>query len=309
MSLPYTSGTTVYPSWNSGVSYSEAVSNGWILRDRNGSPVANAAYGGYVSDIGDHAFQQRFIANQLSFLKRSGNDGIFIDDVLTSPLGLGGTFPAKYPSNEAWENAMVSFVAAVGQALRAKGYYVLVNAGAYNPGDAPNQTLERYPQFFGRLAGHVDGLMLEGWMQSPSDGALRAVGPHWSQNWTAWQSLLSVTQAAGAEFFALTYGTSSNVQAMRYGRAAFLLDWSGRGGAYMYAISDRDDPYHPTWVRQHGKPVEAKIQRQPGVWQRRYEKAIVVLNANVTPVTLRVAGSMFTIGPTDALLIRPPARR
>ena len=54
---------------------------------------------------------------------------IFLDDVLTSPSS-GGTFPAKYPSNAAWENAMVSFVAAVGQAVRANGYYLLVNAGA-----------------------------------------------------------------------------------------------------------------------------------------------------------------------------------
>jgi hypothetical protein len=306
VSLPYTSGTTVYPSWNSGVTYTEALSNGWILRDGNGNPVANAQYGGYVADIGDPAYQRRFIANQLSFLKRNRNDGIFLDDVLTSPLGLGGTYPAKYPSNEAWENAVVSFVAAVGQAVKAKGYYLLVNAGAYIPGDAPSQTVERYPRFFRELAPHVDGLMMEGWMQNPGDlGLLRSVGSDWSQNWDAWQSLLASTQAAGAAFFGLTYGTASNVRAMRYGRAAFLLDWSGRDGAYMYVITDRDDPFHPTWVRQHGKPLGAKVERLPGVWQRRYEHAIVVLNANQQPVSLRVGGHSFTIGATDALFARP----
>ena len=45
----------------------------------------------------------------------------------------GGKFPAKYPTKEAWADGLASFLAYVGPALKAKGYYVAVNADAYTP--------------------------------------------------------------------------------------------------------------------------------------------------------------------------------
>ena len=110
--------------------------------------------------------------------------------------------------------------------------------------------------------------MLEYWLQSPIDVTLRAVGPRWYELWPSWQSLVSVAQRAGVDFFGLMYGAGADVRAMRYVRGSFLLDWNGRGGAVIFATTDRPDPYHAAWVKQLGTAMKPKRPLASGVWQR-----------------------------------------
>ena len=42
----------------------------------------NVTYGAYMADIGNAAYQQRFVDNVAAFLAANGNEGTFIDDVL-----------------------------------------------------------------------------------------------------------------------------------------------------------------------------------------------------------------------------------
>jgi hypothetical protein len=152
--------------------------------------------------------------------------------------------------------------------------------------------------------------MSEYWMQNAVDiTQRRAIGPAWYENWQGWQSLQRVAQSAKRDFFALFYAAGTDVPVMRYARGVFLLDWNGRGGALMYEPTDRADPYHPMWVKQVGLPVRAKTQLAPGVLQRRYQKALVIVNATTRPMTVRVDGKPFTIAATDALFARPPRTR
>jgi hypothetical protein len=306
MSLVYMSGTSIPRRWSTGVSYHEALANGWLLKDAGGAYVMNVKYGAFVGDVGDPAYQRRFINNVTEFLQRTRLDGVFIDDVLGHPLGLTrGVFPAKYPTGEAWESAMVSFVSTVGRSLKARGFYVLANASKFVSGDPRSNTSENVAGFWRRLTPSVSGLMLEYWLQSPIDVAqLRAVGPRWYELWPSWQSLVSVAQGAGVDFFGLAYGAGADVRAMRYVRGSFLLDWNGRGGAVIFSTTDRADPYHAAWVKQLGAPMKPKRQRAPGVWQRQYTRGIVVVNTLNAAVTVSVRGTEWTIGPTDALFAR-----
>jgi hypothetical protein len=236
-------------------------------------------------------------------------DGVFIDDVRASPLGLNGTFPAKYPNDQAWEEATMSFVTTVGPALRKRGFYVMVNAEAYFRNDWASNTGEQYARFYKRIAPHVDGIMNEYWMQNPVDiSQMRSLGSSWYDYWNGWQALVSITQAAGADFFGLTYGSGGYTRAMRYGRASFLLDWNGRGGAFIWVPTDRNDPYHPVSVKQLGLPLAPKFERMSGVWQRRYERGMVVLNATDNPVSVRVEGAVLSVAPADAVFARVRAR-
>ena len=309
-SLVYKSGTSVQRSWSTGVSYQEVLNNGWLLKDANGAYVLNVRYGAFVADIGNPAYQQRFVDNVAAFLKRNGNDGVFIDDVLATPIVLtGGVYPAKYPTREEWEEATVSFIAKVGGDLRARGFYVLAQANGWIPNDPSSDSGSTSVRFWTRLAPNVSGLQSEYWLQNPIDVAqLRAVGTRWYENWTGWQALSSVARSAGVDFFALMYGGASDVQTMRFGRGSFLLDWSGKGGAFIYYARDQDDPYHPAWVTEFGLPLKPKFERAPGVWQRKYARGIVVVNATNEPVTVRVNGALQTIEPTDALF-SPNSRR
>ena len=178
MSLVYMSGTSVQTSWSTGVTYDEARAHDWLLKDASGAYVRNEQYGAYVGDIGDVGYQQRFATNVVAVLRASHADGVFIDDVIGDALALtGGAIPSTYPTSDAWESAMVSFVSRVGTLLKARGFYVLVSATKFVSGDLRSNTGEHVTEFWRRLAPSVDGLMAEYWLQSPIDVAqLRTVG-------------------------------------------------------------------------------------------------------------------------------------
>jgi hypothetical protein len=308
-SLVYMNGTTIYSRWSTGVSYEEALASGWLLKHADGSYFTNKRFRGYVADVGDRAYQERFIANVSAFLRQTRNDGVFIDDVLASPLWLNGRYPAKYPNNGAWLSAMLSFVTNVGAALRERGYYVLVNAGAYDRYDPERNTGATYARFYKQLAPHVSGIMNEYWVQSPDNVAtMRSAGVNWDDYWAGWQQLVSVTQNAGAEFFGLTYGAGGDRRAIRYGRASFLLDWNGRGGAFVWSPTDTADPYNQVFVRRLGRPVSRKVERKPGVWQRTYERGVVLVNTTDSNVVVRLGRNQLTIPATDGLFARTPKR-
>lgn len=308
-SLVYMSGTSIPPTWFTGVPFERAASRGWLLKDASGHYIVSQQYGNYIADVGNPDYQRAFATGVLSFLARAKVDGVFIDDVVASYNALtGSAVPTAYPNQESWEAAMTSFIYYVGPILKRHGYYVLVNAGKFVPGNPGSDTAALTAEFWRRLAPCVNGLMSEYWLQNPLDPTLmRVIGTQWFQNWDGWQGLVSVAQRGGADFFGLTFGSGDNQQAMRFGRGSFLLDWNGRGGAFMYSINDRPDPYAPTWVTQFGLPLRPKFQRAPGVWQRRYQRGLIVVNANTAPVTLRVNGSMQTVAAGDALFSAFPA--
>jgi len=304
-SLVYMNASTLYTGWSTGVSYQEALQNGWLLKDANGAYVMNEQFGGFIGDAGDRGYQERFAANVADYLKRNRIDGVFIDDVVATAVAISNAAPSKYSSHEAWEEAMVSFVANVSAKLRARGFYVLVNASAYIPDASAQTTVASYARFYKRLAPHVDGIMTEYWMQNPVEVTrMRSVGQNWYELWDEWQALASVTQSLGADFFALTYGAGGDRRAMRYGRASFLLDWNGRGGAFIWDMTDRADPFHPVSVKQLGLPVSPKVQLAPGVWKRRYEKGVVIVNSSSSPIPIRIDGTLSTLGPADAIFAR-----
>jgi hypothetical protein len=308
-SLVYMSGTSIQELWSTGVPYSLALANGWLLRDTAGDFVRNAQYGAFIADVGNRSYQQRFVDNVTTFVRSTGVDGIFLDDVVANPyLMMGGTYPQKYPSAEAWEDVMVSFVLNVGAALKARGIYVLANASKFVPGDARSDTGESTAAFWKRLSPGVSGLMSEYWLQAASDPSqLRGSGSRWHENWPGWEALVSVAQQTGADFFGLSYGLSTDVRAMRYLRASFLLDWDGRGGALIYQTTDRPDPYNPAWVKQPGASRGPKIERRPGVWSRRFAKAVVIVNTTAEPTQVRVGKTQLVLPARDARFVRPPA--
>lgn len=308
--LVYMNGISLPAGFSTGVPLAQAVANGWVLKDAAGATLTGNQYGHAVADVGSADYQRAFVANVSAFLERTKTDGIFLDDVVAAPAAFtGGPMPAKYPTPEAWEEAMLSFVASVGKGLHARRYQLIVNPSKFIAGDRRSDTAELMTGWWRRLGPHVDGFMSEYWMQNATDiTQLRAVGPAWYENWTGWQSLQRVAQGMGKGLFALFYASASDAPTMRYARATFLLDWDGRRGALLFEPTDRPDPFHPMWVKQVGAPVGQKIERAPGVWQRRYQKAVVVVNATAQPVTVRVGELAHRIDATDAVFAAPPRR-
>jgi hypothetical protein len=309
-SLVYFSGTDVNTRWDAGVPYRLAVAKGWLLRGAGGDLLVNQGYpDNFVADVGDRAYQRAWLANVLRFLRRHGDDGVFIDDVVRDLLPLAGAEAAKYPSQQAWAAAQLSFLAAVGPALRAHGYYVLVNASGYIPGDQTSDDGSSTAAWWRQLAPYVSGLLNE-YYQQISDGsdALRSSGGAWDENWDGWQRLVDTAQSLGKDFVGLAYGPSSDTQRMSYAKASFLLDWNGRGGALIYEPEDHDtNPWNPAWTADIGRPAAPKRRVGSG-WLRRYSDGLSLVNPDpAASQTFNLRGSYLTPdGHTVTTITLPP---
>ena len=159
MSLVYHSGTSVNTSWDSGVPYAVASANNWLLRDASGTLLINSGYpDNFIGDVGNTAYSTEWSRRVGDYLASVGVvDGVFIDDVLADILPLSGRYPAKYPNQAAWLNAMASFVSAVGPALKARGFYVLVNAHKWLSGNGDSDTGVLQAQWWQRLGPYSVG--------------------------------------------------------------------------------------------------------------------------------------------------------
>ena len=305
VSLVYMSGADI-ARFDTGVSRHQAAANGWLLKDASGAYLESQGYEGVqLADVGSRSYQRMWLRNVTAFLKATRIDGVFIDDVMSDIRSWSGRkeFPAKYPSQGAWESAMASFMAVVGPALRAKGYYVLANADGYVHHDTRSDDGSLTVAWWQRLAPSVSGLMTEYWVQNPNDlGQLRAQGSEWYNQWAGWQRLVSVAQRAHVDFFGFTYGTTGDQHPMRYGKGSFLLDWNHRGGAFVFSTTDKGDPYHPAWASDIGRPLEPKTELSPGVWRRAFSRGVVIVNSTAEPVSVVVDGTSRTVGPVDALI-------
>jgi hypothetical protein len=294
-SIVYMSGTSVSPKFFTGVTFGQARSQNWLLKDKAGNYLTNEQYGAYIGDIGSPAYQKQWAESVAAFLSQHGNDGVFIDDVIADVTQLtDDTYPPAYPSQEAWENAELSFIKYVGQALKAKGFYVLVSATGHIRGDERSDNGELTALFWKKLAPFVDGLFSEYWLQLPSEtSTLRVAGSDsWREWWDGWVDLVNVAQTAGADFFAVMYGSSASTNIMRYGRASFLLDWNGKGGAFMYAPDEgATDPWNPEWTMEIGRPAGRKFRVGVG-WRRNYTGGVTLVNPSPS------ASQTFSLGRT-----------
>lgn len=303
--LVYHSGTSVNVNWDSGIPYSVALANGWLLRNASGQYLKNLQYpDNYIGDVGSAAYQSEWARRVGDYLASVGADGVHIDDVIGDIAAMSGQYPAKYPNQPAWENAMAAFVAAVGPTLKSRGFYVSVAAHTWISGNPASDDGSLDARWWQRLGPSVSALFTEYWVQDPTNVArLRARGSDWWNNWDGWQNLVRVAQATGADFFGYTLGPGSNTRAMRYGKASFLLDWDGGGGAFIYRATDASDPWNAAWTADLGRPTAGKTSLSGGVVMRRFERGIVLVNPTLAAATVTVDGVPRTIGAVDALIL------
>ncbi len=318
-SLVYFAGTDVNTEWNTGVPYAEAARHGWLLKDASGDLLVNSRYpSNYVGDVGNPQYQRAWLRNVLAFLARHHDDGVLIDDVLYDLEPLTETEASAYPTQQAWAAAQLSFIRAVGPALRSRGYYVLVNAAGYVPGDARSDTGANTATWWRELAPYVSGFMNEYFAETPDgNGTLRSTGGSWSQNWDGWQRLVRVAQSVGRDFVGVTYGDPGDTRAMSYAKASFLLDWNGGGGAFVFDATEGRDAWNSAWTQNIGLPLDAKRRVGSG-WLRRYSAGLVLINPSPTSTQSFVLPGRYvtadgqvvtsaTLPPTQALILQAAA--
>jgi hypothetical protein len=319
-SLVYFASSVVCRPWSCGVSYAQAQKRGWLLTNSAGKVlVSNSHPSNAVADVGNPAYQRAWLRTATRFLRVHHDDGIFIDAVFADLFPLTGEEAAAYPTQRAWARAQRSFIRTVGLGLRRRGYYVLANASGYIPGQHASETGASTAMWWRTLAPYVSGLMNEYYQELPTGtDQLRTTGSGWTQDWTGWQQLIRVAQSYGRDFIGVTYGAPGNTRTMSYGKASFLLDWNGHGGAFVYEPTNGSDPWSSAWTQNIGRPLGRK--RPVGVgWLRRYSHGIVLLNPSPTQsqqfslsgrYTAPAGGpvSVETLPPTTGIILRAAGR-
>jgi hypothetical protein len=323
--LLYTCGTNMPSDGTSaecGVSYADAVANGWILKDSSGNPVHYKGTSAVLTDVGNAVYQQRFVSDIDADLRtHPGVDGVFIDDVTGSQFGGGTPVAAKYPSDASYRAAMLSFMKAVGPALKAKGWYVSVNAsildGAIESTTGTAWDGSQFIWWVNQIAPYLDGITQEHWQQNwDGSDSVRVSGSSGNQAWDGWQRVISAVQGLRKDFFAMEEGALSDVEKATYLRASFLLSWKPGRGAFFYTddYDGKGDPWKRVALPRIGKPLGSR--RRVGVgFRRTFARGSVILNPSPTEsqtfafkleyLTPRGrATRIVTLQPASALILR-----
>jgi hypothetical protein len=320
ISTYYTSGSQVVynDEWNAGVWYSIAKANGWLLHDLSGNEIYYGSGGnGRLTNPGLLGFQQEWVKEMTAYLQSTGADGVFIDNFGVWPPVNGSPWNIKEISNQAaYQAAQLSFIKYVGGALKAEGYYVMVNGMAYIPGDNGSDDGTLSKAWIDQIYPYINGYFVEYWQENGSDFRLRGLGVEWYNHWDAWQSVMAYAQSKGLDFHGEVEAGATDLQEDRYVRASFLLEWNGGGGSFMPSPTSASDNWNNVLAINPGLPSAAKTQIATNIWRRDYTNGVVVVNPTASTVTVSLSGgpyyypdgtsvpSSVTIGPTDALIFR-----
>lgn len=261
-----TDGWTGPPS--SGVSYTQALEHpDWFLRSPAGTPLTAQAYSWlYAMDVGSAEYQTAWADNVLAELAAAPWDGAFLDDTnLTMAYHMASIADvARYPTDEQYQSATESMLAAVGPRLTAAGKLALPNVGSW-PG---------WPEVGDRWMNYVSGgldEMFTKWWSNPREGYQSE--PDWNDQL---QSLKN-NQDNDKIHLAISHSPNDDADAARYGWASLLL---GADGNAAYAL--HGDYTTETWFPEYdydiGNPTGPEYDQGHGVHRRDFERGMVLVN-------------------------------
>jgi hypothetical protein len=286
-----------------GVGYCDANANhpDWFLKDPSGNRLNSANFtSSWMMDVGNPAYQSRWLANVSAEVKAEGWDGVFADDT-NADMGwhLNGRTIAKYPTGAAWRAATRSMLAKVGPALTAQGTLFIPNL--YTPWLPDYDALATWSDWIQFTSGAAQ----EYYSKWGTDSSGQFTG----SDWTFRQQFQIATEAAGKIFLGLTYAPRSDSRSMIYARANFLLNTaSGSRSALVFEPGDQEasDPYSPAWTADVGNPTGARYQ-VGAAWRRDFTGGTVVVNPSTATTTVQLgAGYVDSAGaPVTSVTLAP----
>ncbi|NOY26067.1 MAG: hypothetical protein GXP62_09365 [Oligoflexia bacterium] len=258
------------PSTGVVISQAEDGHEDWFLHDANGERLEFCDYDGVAAaNMGNADYQAQWLENVQERVSRDGFDGVMMDDVNVFPghcMGSLGTAIAEYPSDEAYGDAVVSFMEAVGVPLMDTGLLVAPNV-ALNPWE-PVMRAQALA-----IAPNATHILREYWMRW--DDSANFTGDNWASTLTFFEEV----ERLDVGFLALTYGPGEEGVAagQRYGRASFLLAWDGVQESAWGYLDDEIDPFSDEWEGDIGIPAARRNSVGVG-WKRRYTGGMVLVN-------------------------------
>lgn len=285
---------------STGLTYEEARSGGWLLRDHDGEVIRWSDWSDlYPVDPSQPGYQQAWLANTLHDLNRGDWDGVLLDDVLSrlSHSTQGNATSPVLDDDAAMLAATSSLLAAVGPGLAAAGYQSLANA--------TDTTAGTWRTVLTSWRSWVTGFANEFFVKwGTTEGTRFGVDDEWTwktrlARWTARRSI---------PLLAITYSDRGDRAAQLYHRATWLLTWNGRTGASVFSPAGQwTDHVTRASTVTVGRPDGPSVHDE-GLHQRRYTRGLVLVNPTDAPETVRLARAHYTPRGTRVHSIRVPTR-
>lgn len=259
-------------------------------------PLDSYAFpGNYLMDMGHAGYQTQWYTDVLATLSGKGWAGVFVDDI--NPT-YSGNYATDIQDPEQYTVALTQSATASSR-YGDKTRLFLERIGTNMPGYivVPNISNGASLSIFSDWITLVDGAHREfsqKYGHSTSQGITPVTPPGSNSRFIAPdfdtdQAFLAAAVTAKKFFIPITYSESGDEEMMRYGRAAFLLDWSPyQKSAYLYSLSGiYGDHYNINWAKTIGIPTGAKfnVLSRADCWQRNYSGGTVLLNASNTSQT------------------------
>jgi len=271
---------TDYRLLPTGVSYQYANTyrTNWFLKDRNGNRLSYSGYNGHWQmDIGHVDYQKEWASN-VAKMKQQWPvwDGILVDNLLWTPDTYhSGVVPMLYGTETAFQDAYKYFLSTVGPVLR--------NAGLSMLGNLSNARIGNGGRWLSYMA-YLDGGWDEWWLTFSNTNILS----EYTEGWTRQVSEITSNDLNGKMTLVQphhTYDGNGN-RAFTYALASYYMGIGTNTKAAFSPISQTDGYDAPTpWYEEMswdlGQPLGVRSAVKANVWIRRFEKGVVVVNANV----------------------------
>ena len=244
----------------------------WFLHTRKGRRFTFRSYDWlWAANIADRSYQRRWTTNALRLLAaRPEFDGLFIDDV--NPTIHYHHDPAdvrELNTDEAYAEATGKALAAIAPRVRAQGWLVYANLGAWTDfGDEVRPWLR-----------HLDGAMDEQWVKF---GTRRGAGYRDEVGWARQVANVADASAAGVHVMTITHSDNSDAAAARYGYASALL--ASRGRVAFASVGDyHTETWFPDYEHDLGAPTGPMQTQDGGVRSRTFKRGLVLVNPTASP--------------------------
>ncbi len=252
----------------------------WFLRTAAGKRINSFWFPrAWMMDVGNPAYQKRWLANVLGAVRTLGFDGVFVDDVDADPgWHLQGRVIAKYPSSRLWQQATRSMLARVGPAFTSRGYLFIPNLST--PWSASYDALAVWKNWL-RFSSGASQEYFTKWGDASSAWFV-------GSDWTFRQEFQRATEAAGKIFIGITYAPGRDVRSLHYAQANFLLNTTGGPSALLFkSRREMGDPDTRSWTSPIGRPL-GRRQKVGAAWRRAFSGGAVAVNPSPKTTTVRL---------------------
>ena len=276
----YSSAVNARSEFFTGLTPAEARNGGWILKDVAGSELSVTGFGGVACDIGSASFQQAWLNKVISQHRDTdGAQGTFIDDLAQSSHIISGT-PALYPDRASWRAAVVEFASVVGPGLQAAGLKVMLNAGAWYPGNPDFDNGVSSIDWGTTLGAFGTSAMIElGFQTIDGTDTIRVMGSNWNQLWDKWGPVITAIEAAGIDYIGLAHAPGGDSAQAVYLKASMMLYMNRPGSSCMFNCHDSGgiSPFGTKIRADLGAPLgDATLSVQ--TWSRSFASGYVWVN-------------------------------